>query len=313
MAHLHQVSNISNTSSVVRTRPFTVGERPPLAGSSSSNFGQSGPIRPRPETDQGPRNSGWPGTTPLPEALTSRPKKPPQPTDEESQQIFDRMYDSIIAEEAGFVSELEKFLKNNEQLKEKKQRELYNTWESEIYENINNQIGKKVDARSARSVSNRGAAMMQEYLNVSNSKSFGMFRDIIIEAEYDPLRNRDRYIRYDSRMRHDPCKLEVRKYAESKSRAAPKAGYEKPGSRGVVPRLDSQQWDKLEATPYGRLGKLVPAVDAEPYSLANRVVTDQFNIKYGKEALARELPLGKRCFLGGPSESRQMAAILGKI
>lgn len=229
--------------------------------------------------------------------------------------MFDRMYDAIVEEEAGFVGELEKFLKGVEQSKQNKCRALYDNWEGEVFEHCKEQIAKKVDGRSARSVSNRGAALMQEYLHVSNSKSFGMFRDIIIESEYDPMKCHSNFIKYDSRLKHDPCKLEARKRAESKTDEVKLAEFQKPDRKGAVPRLDSQMWDKLEATPYGRLGKVVPRPDAEPYGLHNRVTNDQFDIKQGREVLLKELPLGKRCLPQhiGPAGSRQMAAIMGSI
>ncbi len=60
-----------------------------------------------------------------------------------------------------------------------------------------------------------------------------------------------------------------------------------------------QLWDKLEATPYGRVGKLVPRLDAPPYALVNKVLHDQFTAPTGHEGmieLLREIPRGKRCF-----------------
>lgn len=60
--------------------------------------------------------------------------------------------------------------------------------------------------------------------------------------------------------------------------------------------MDSAMWDKLEATPYGRLGKLVRPENAPPYALQNRVAPDQYKPAVGLEALQKELPLGKRCF-----------------
>jgi hypothetical protein len=251
----------------------------------------------------------------LPQALTSRPKKPPQPSPQEQTLMFDRMYDAIVEEEAGFVGELEKFLKSHEQSKQNKSRALYDSWEGEVFDNVKSQIAKKVDARSARSVSNRGAALMQEYLHVSNSKSFGMFRDIIIESEYDPMKCHGHFIKYDPRLSRDPCKLEVRKYAESKADEVPPQEFQRADRMGAVPRLDSAMWDKLEATPYGRLGKVIPRADAEPYGLHNRVTNDHFDIKHGREVLLKELPLGKRCDpqLIGPAGSRQMAAVMGNV
>ena len=66
--------------------------------------------------------------------------------------------------------------------------------------------------------------------------------------------------------------------------------------------MDVYLWDKLDSTPYGRQGKLVPNVNMPPYSLANRVTFSQYgDAPRGYEELLRELPRGKRCFGGGAS------------
>ena len=62
------------------------------------------------------------------------------------------------------------------------------------------------------------------------------------------------------------------------------------------PRLNVAQWDRLEATPYGRLGKVVPAIDMPPYQLVNRVITDQWEPPSGAAVLLKEVPRGKHCF-----------------
>ena len=56
-------------------------------------------------------------------------------------------------------------------------------------------------------------------------------------------------------------------------------------------------WNKLESTPYGRLGKLARNVNAPPYALSNRVSYDQWHVETGMDVLNKEMPLGKRCFL----------------
>ena len=204
------------------------------------------------------------------------------------------MYDALMREESGFVSELERFLKVHEELKASKTKALHTSWEGEVFENCSEQIAAAVDARSHRYISNRGEALMQEYLTVSNKKAFGVFRDIIIESEYDPLHAQKDHIKYDNRLAHDPCKLELRKYsAKQQQQREPRAEYQHPVL--PAPRLGPELWDKLESTPYGRLGKLVPMQFDKPYELSNRITTDQFDMPKGREVLLRELPLGKRC------------------
>ena len=106
---------------------------------------------------------------------------------------------------------------------------------------------------------------------------------------------------FDARERHDPCKLELRKHSSPLETGGTGKGtrpeYAKPSSGGPEPRMAVRLWDQLDATPYGRLGRLAPpAADAKPYELANRITVDQFNAPGGYDVLVRELPRGKRVF-----------------
>ena len=49
-------------------------------------------------------------------------------------------YDHLMREEQGFVGELDRFLQANELGKQRKSRELYSSWRSEIYEPIQTQV-----------------------------------------------------------------------------------------------------------------------------------------------------------------------------
>jgi len=206
-----------------------------------------------------------------------------------------------MAEEVEFVGEVDKMLKDRERQAQRKTRQLYNKWEAEIYEPIQNQLHHAVNARNTHNISKRNAALMQRFLEVSNAKEpHGVFRDIVIESEYDPMHAHDlTRMTYDPRTAFDPCKLELHRSAPragSHSRIPPwDIGSTRPAP-GVVPRLSVKMWDKLESTPYGRLGKLVPDPHAKPYALTNNVMRDGFAIERSYDLVSREIPKGKRCF-----------------
>jgi hypothetical protein len=301
--HLTQVSTTSCASSI-RARPLSQGARPPLTGSSLTTSAV------RSSTNQGLRRTTWSeGSQPLPlqgdanegSSFSRRPRRRPgAPLDEEQQNLaFDRMYNHLMAEETNFVGELERFLDSHEQMKVRKQQQLYTEWDSDIFEHCQDQIARQVNARSIRKISNRHNDLMQRYLDVSNRKTFGVFRDIVIESEYDPMQGLDSTIKYDGRLRHDPMKRELHEQERQlPGLREPPAGFEKRKT-GTVPRIPVQMWAHLEETPYVRMAKVVPRPDAKPYELVNRVQVDQYSIPKGKEVLQRELPLGKRCFVEG--------------
>lgn len=217
---------------------------------------------------------------------------------------MERLYELILAEEMDFVGDLDKMLQLREKQAQRKTRVLYNEWESEVFERVQEEVSAKVNARSTRGVSNRNARLMDRFIEVSNAKEpYGVFRDIIIPAEYDPLTAHDeKRLTFRKYVENDPCKLELRKH-EPVPGAAGHArlpewhvGSKGRDPSGAVPRLTATLWDKLECTPYGRLGKIRPDPNAPPYMLTNNVVQDQHNVLHGYEALRNEIPRGKRCF-----------------
>ena len=126
-------------------------------------------------------------------------------------------------------------------------------------------------------------------------EEFGLFRDIIIPEEYDPMTAHNDHIKYDARERFDPCKLELRAAAAELGPAAV-SGFAKGGDPSH--RFPPTMWDKLEATPYGRFNKLMPPPMSVEEAATHRssVVNDHFAIMRGKAITDREFPPGKRCF-----------------
>lgn len=104
---------------------------------------------------------------------------------------------------------------------------------------------------------------------------------------------------YDSRLRYDPCKLELRMHSapllDEKRRGG---GFAR--NSDASDRFPPTMWDQLEATPYGRFNKLMPPPMSveEAATFRSAVVNDHFAIPRGKPVTDREFPRGKRCFPG---------------
>jgi len=294
-------------SSIAGARPYTTavsGSRPPLAGGGSSIASSAvGRSRTQPSTVKSVPQLQMP--PPGGAATRARAGAPGAakggPSQEQEASTVDRLFDLMMAEEAEFVGDVEKMIKLRERVGERKKRMLYNEWESAIYEKVQDQVTAKVNARNTRDLSNRNAALMQRYIDVSNAKApYGCFRDIIIPAEYDPMHAHElTRLTFDPCTERDPCKLELRKHAPvpgTVERAfAWNVGNERAARGGAVPRLPCLMWDKLESTPYGRLGKVVPNPDAPKYKLMNNVQHSNYNIELGYHLVKAELPRGKRC------------------
>jgi len=159
---------------------------------------------------------------------------------------FEAMYASVVAEEAGFIQDVEAFMHAQARQEVRKREALHKQWDEAIYQKVQAEINAHLDKRNINDISAKRYALMDEYVRVSNSKTFGLFRDIIIPEEYDPMTAHGDFIKYDARERFDPCKLELRGAAAELGPAAV-SGFAKAGD--LSDRFPPTMWDKLEVGP----------------------------------------------------------------
>eukprot|EP01048_Picozoa_sp_COSAG05_P011085 COSAG05_NODE_1021_length_6146_cov_2.729949_3_plen_167_part_00 len=81
----------------------------------------------------------------------------------------------------------------------------------------------------------------------------GLFRDIIIESDYDPLHWREESLRYNGRV-EDPIKRELTKQSNDREGIGGKGLGIQPARSKTT--LDVKMWDKLEATPHGKAAEM---------------------------------------------------------
>ena len=233
---------------------------------------------------------------------------------EEEHEKFEELYETLVNEEQSFVDDVKEFLQTQARHEVRKREALHREWDEAVYQKVQADIDRQLAKRSVAEISARRYALMDDYVRVSNTKAYGLFRDIIIPEEYDPMIAHDNPLKYDSRVRFDPCKLELRMHAPDGLLSGSKSG---GFSRGEPPshRFPPTMWDKLEATPHGRFNKMMSApMSAEKAAtLKSSVVNDHFNVIFGREVIDREFPKGKRCFPkssagGGHAEGHQLGS-----
>jgi len=150
-------------------------------------------------------------------------------------------------------------------------------WNEEVFERIQGQIDVGLREREAKGTYNtRWREAQDDYLRTLRKKEAGVFRDIVIEADYDPLENAGNNIKYSSKRVNqiDPLKTEMRNYAkEAKMVPGSKLALaaEKAAAHGLGRKcLPVRQWAQFEATPYGHFNRLVtrekPAQKGMPVS-----------------------------------------------
>eukprot|EP00762_Andalucia_godoyi_P007633 ANDGO_07981.mRNA.1 variant len=218
--------------------------------------------------------------------------------------VFQDRYRRILEEETSFVQHVKEYLSMTERANGAKREQLYREWIEAVYLPIQAQISNRIDSTSVEEIEKRRRDMFAEFLHQTNTKE-GLFRDIIMEHEYNPLRARDFTVKYsDPDDLTDPTRrVVVAKTAEERASSASKATGVSRRVKAPPPRsrevFDIRQWDRPEATPYGRYNLPVDETPSGPVrnkTSLSRVVFDHYDIPQGKDAVQKEWPKGKRVF-----------------
>ena len=161
-----------------------------------------------------------------------------------------------IEHEQEFVEQLDYNLEMRDRADFRRKAALYKEWDEKVFKAVQTQIDQQLAAIRTEDLTKRRQELMEEYIRISNTKRYGLYRDIIIESEYDPLSAHNNPITFNPKVERDPCKLELRMHAEPLSEARPPPEFSKLGQ--PQPRMDVKYWDHMDATPYGRMGRLAP-------------------------------------------------------
>ena len=216
----------------------------------------------------------------------------------QSEQDEDRRIERLlrhIESEEEFVGEVSRKLQLRDEARFKRKHELYKEWQDKVFTVVQSQIDKQLAALSTSELSARRRALFEDYIQTSNRKRGGLYRDIIIEADYDPMRAHETLMRYTLSDATDPLKHEVLVPHPSGKPTLPK----RTAGRQT---LDSSMWDKLHATPYGRFERMDAFAAAHPPTYdpnaASRVNFSHYNVSTDPAVLNREFPRGKRIEFG---------------
>ena len=188
---------------------------------------------------------------------------------------FHDAWEQFHSEQNGPVADIEKMLRLKDMEAMRRASAHAKEWNEEVFERIQTQVTRALRKREANGAYNtRWRTAQDQYLETLAKKDRGLFRDIIIEEEYDPLDAAAGGIKYGTKKVNlrDPNKLEIRKH-EQETAMVPGGAPE----RATAPRplgrecLDVKLWPRLEATPYGHFNK----VDAHPRKELPKSTTGQ--------------------------------------
>eukprot|EP00658_Telonema_sp_P-2_P001954 TRINITY_DN10729_c0_g1_i1.p1 TRINITY_DN10729_c0_g1~~TRINITY_DN10729_c0_g1_i1.p1 ORF type:complete len:268 (-),score=86.69 TRINITY_DN10729_c0_g1_i1:190-993(-) len=227
---------------------------------------------------------------------------------------------SIEQEQETFVADVDDFLQIQEGKMLNQKKEMHNLWTEQVYQRIQKQIAAKVGDIDDDALNERLNDLFQKYIDTIDSKM--VFRDIIIESEYDPLENKQFTVKVDAEARSetrwdgivDPLLEQIEKVMEihqGEGRQKPISHQGKCPGKTTLPVVE---WEsgKIEATPHGFAAKLFDKSIKEAdltfeekrarakrnMSCLNHGVMDHYDFPRTKEATLAELPKGKKCFPG---------------
>lgn len=192
------------------------------------------------------------------------------------EEAFARLYNEVVMEEEDFVSLVAEYCALDDQNRLRKQESLCREWHEKVFDKVQRQISKQLGGMSTREIEERRRKLYDQFLAAANSKESGLFRDIIIENEYDPMIAHAHTIKYAPQTGSDPVKLELNKAARE-AQAIP--GEFKPKAELGRTTLKTTLWDKLDATPYGRFSKMMTATKADHGTFKTSLQMDHYSFE----------------------------------
>jgi len=171
---------------------------------------------------------------------------------EEQERKFYKMLDDLDREKK-LTDKIEEYLDLRDSAAKRDKNQLYKEWCKSVYNPIQRDIQAQLNSVPTSTLEARRRAAFAEYLDTVNRKE-GVFRDIIIEHDYDPLKHRKNAFKYNRSKydKIDPLHKDVTKI----SREAALIKSLNPDAKQIQhqPResLDILLWDKLDSTPYAR-------------------------------------------------------------
>ena len=182
----------------------------------------------------------------------------------------------------------------------------FEEWNDNVYGKIQGNISETLNSMDYKELNARKRADYQKFLDATNTKG-ALFRDIIIESEYDPLEPNRNCIKSLPGRLHDPISRVIDKhYEETGMLEGGSSAARKPKVREV---LDVLHWGtgKIEATPHGFFAKIMAqqknaganpggatVEKRESKTYASHIPFDHYNVPMGKAITDTEFPVGKR-------------------
>ena len=161
---------------------------------------------------------------------------------EKSEKKFQDLWNDILEERQTFLRDINEKLAAYEEGDERKRQQIYEEWCEKVFDPIQNQIDNHLASIPFEETQRKRRMKFEEYLNRLNHKqknNGGVFRDIVLEDEYDPFELHKETFKYKPKKPSDQASAKQSHQLRKQD------------------MLNVAQYDKLDATPFGHYSKMV--------------------------------------------------------
>ena len=172
----------------------------------------------------------------------------------------------------------------------RKQERLFNEWTTKVFQPMQDQINSNLASISDTEVEERRRQMFQSFLDESNRKTNGLFRDIIIESDYDPLAQQAATtMKYKkASIAEDPTKNRAtRETGDRLASGLLKALPSDPRLKYKRNEVPVAQWATMDSTPHGRYNQILEGPAKKPGFNSSSVVLDHYKVLTGRDGKAQ--------------------------
>eukprot|EP00760_Papus_ankaliazontas_P034432 PhM_4_TR7189/c0_g1_i1/m.29960 len=202
---------------------------------------------------------------------------------------FEKRFEALVDESMNFVRSVGEVVEEYETRMQRRKERLYDEWCQNVFDPIQLNVDTNVNSMSRKELNRRRCEAFEAYLSEFNKKSAGLFRDIIIEADYDPLAHqKSGTVKYKRpQLKDDPTKN--RETREANRIAPPLQQQRRGGPTGA--RVDVTAWATIESTPYGWHANEPPektaAISAAKQAKVQKstLVMDHYQVPTGDDGL----------------------------
>jgi hypothetical protein len=207
-----------------------------------------------------------------------------------------KKHTNIVEETIRELDGVDSELRLQEETKRSKVRRQFDEWNTNVHGAIMMNIHKQIDSIDAKKLAKIKCDDYGKFLDITNRKP-AIFRDIIIESEYDPLEPNRRCVQAKTKRIRDPVKVDVQKL-EEEANMLPGGNANRELKFRDTLYVESWATGKIEATPHGVFAKMMSekarnGPKSEKLTKSD-VVFDDFCYPKGRAAVDKEMPRGKR-------------------